>query len=126
MKRLIIIGALAAMLGGCSITPKSILDDPAFATAVGKATSVTKTAAEKANETLDGICANYKTADAAFQLVVFVVGDRMPKNVIESESAAVAYLNDLCANRPTDARTALEAAQKAYGVIDTLRTRFKS
>lgn len=126
MKRLIIIVALAAILGGCSSTPKSILEDPGFATAVGRAASATKTAAEKANETLGGICANYKTADAAFQLVVFVVGDRIPKNIIESEGAAVAYLGDLCANRPADARTALEAAQKAYGVIDTLRNRFKS
>lgn len=126
MKALIIALALAVGLGGCSLAPKSILDDPNFATAVGKAASATKTAAQKADEALDAICGNYQIVDAGFQLVALFAGDRISPAVRQSEAAAVDYLKSLCANRPKDAQAALIAAQKAYGVIVTIHDRFKS
>lgn len=129
MKRFISVTLLAAFLGGCSFVPKSILDNPDFATAVGKAANATNNAATKANEALDKICDNYVTVHLGFQGVVAVaalIGKNVPQSVVDSESDAMSYVDSVCTNRPADAQEALVATQKAYATIVSIAKRFKS
>ena len=103
-----------------------MLDNPNLAAGVNQAMNATDQATQKANAAVDKICANYKTADAAFLLVVALAGDRIPQSVISSEGDAVRFLDGLCTNRPQDANGALAAGQQAYATILSIRDRFKS
>lgn len=123
MKRLMVIGLMAAALAGC--VPRSTLNDPNIAAGVNRAVEGTSAAAKRASAAIDKICANYETVDAAFQLIAFVAGDRIPQAYRDAEADAVRYLADLCTHRPTNAQEALESVQKAYATIVVVRNHFK-
>ena len=116
---------LTSMLAGCSSLNRY---DPNLAAGVKQVVNATDQATKKANDALDKVCANYPFVDAAFQSIVAVAavaGKTVPQSVIDSESVAVRFLDDLCTNRPQDAATALKAAQKALAAMIAVRDRFK-
>lgn len=122
---LVIVGAGGALSGCASLNRY----DPNLAAGVKQVVNATDQATKKANDALDKVCANYPFVDAAFQSVVAVAavaGKTVPQSVIDSESVAVRFLDDLCTNRPQDAATALKAAQKALAAMIAVRDRFKS
>lgn len=124
MKYLTVAGMVAVALAGCAA--RSTRDNPSFAVGMDQAVSGTNLMAEKANAALDNVCESYQTADAAFQLIKFVSGERILQSVIDAESDAVRFLANLCANRPQDANDALKAAQQAYATVVSIRKRLEN
>lgn len=123
MKSLPLFFGIGAVLAGCAQGPTL---DRNLAAGVAEAIQMTDVAVAKANATLDKVCASYKTADAAFAFVRLFAGPRIPQTYVDAQAQAVVFLDDLCTHRPSDAAGVLEAAQKAYATIVSIRDRFRA
>ena len=106
------------IVSGCATNS---LRDQSASIDISKATRITSAAAERANTVLAKICGRYQIVNAGFLVADAIVGARIPSAYRDVHQQAVIFLNDLCEHRPTDAAGVLEAGQKAYGTIMSIR-----
>ena len=96
MKRLFIICTVALSLAGCTTAQ---IDQ-------GKAI---------ARASIDVVCSSYPAADFAFQQVAAT--GRVSAKVVNSERSAVAALAAICADPPSDTKTAIASAGRVFTAL---------
>lgn len=121
--KLFLVLALGSIVSGCAANS---LRDRSTPINISKAARMTNAAAERANTVLDKICNHYQIINAGFLVADAIVGSRIPFAYRETHGQAVIFLNDLCAHRPADAAGVLEAGQKAYATIVSIRDKVRS
>jgi hypothetical protein len=98
MKRIAILFALALSLGACTTAQ---IDQ-------GKAI---------ARASIDVVCSSYPVADFGFQQ--YVATGRVSPNTVNAERAAVAALAAICADPPSDTKTAIASAGRVLTALLT-------
>jgi hypothetical protein len=68
-----------------------------------------------ARASIDVVCTAYPPADFAFQQ--YAATGRVPVKTINAERSAVAALAAICADPPTDAKTAIASASRVFTAL---------